>query len=54
MTPEESLNIIEQALNAATLKGQVFTLADIGQILSALNVLHTTIATSSILEKIEE
>ena len=35
MTPTEAVKTLEQALNAATLKG-VFTLADTNQILVAL------------------
>jgi ferric-dicitrate binding protein FerR (iron transport regulator) len=42
MTPTEAVKTIEQALNAATLKG-VYTLADTNQILVALNVVHNLI-----------
>jgi ferric-dicitrate binding protein FerR (iron transport regulator) len=42
MTPTEAVKTIEQALNAATLKG-VFTLADTNQILVALNVVHNLV-----------
>jgi len=42
MTPTEAVKTIEQALNAATLKG-VYTLADTNQILVALNVVHNFI-----------
>lgn len=42
MTPAEAVKTIEQALNAATLKG-VYTLADTNQILVALNVVHNLV-----------
>jgi hypothetical protein len=42
MTPSEAVKTIEQALNAATLKG-VYTLADTNQILVALNVVHNLV-----------
>jgi hypothetical protein len=42
MTPTEAVKTIEQALNAATLKG-VYTLADTNQILVALNVVHNLV-----------
>lgn len=42
MTPTEAVKTLEQALNAATLKG-VFTLADTNQILVALNVVHNLV-----------
>lgn len=40
MTKEQALQIIEQALNAATLKG-VYSLKDVETILQALNELKT-------------
>jgi ferric-dicitrate binding protein FerR (iron transport regulator) len=39
MNPTNAVKIIEQALNAATVKG-VYTLTDTNQILLALNVIH--------------
>lgn len=39
MNPTEAITTLEQALNAAALKG-VFTLADTNQILVALSVVH--------------
>jgi len=39
MTPLESVQVIEQALNVATLKG-VYSLADTNKILVALSTLH--------------
>ena len=54
MTPTEAVKTIEQALNAATLKG-VYTLADTNQILVALNVLHSLVpATEPTLEVVSE
>lgn len=40
MTEEQALQIIEQALNGATLKG-VYNLKDVATILQALEVLKT-------------
>ena len=39
MTPVEAVQVIEQALNLANLKG-VFSLADANKVLVALNTLH--------------
>lgn len=40
MTKEEAVTILEQALNAANLKG-VYSLADVDAILAALNVVKS-------------
>lgn len=40
MTKEQAIQIIEQALNAATQKG-VFNLQDVGTILTALNAIKS-------------
>lgn len=54
MNPIDAVKTIEQALNAATLKG-VYTLADTNQILVALNVLHGLVpATEPTLEVVSE
>lgn len=37
MTQEEAINILEQAINAGTIKG-IYSLADMMSIISALNV----------------
>lgn len=39
MTPIEAVQVIEQALNAANIKG-VFSLADANKVLVALNTIH--------------
>lgn len=39
MNPLEALQVIEQALNAANMKG-AYTLTDVNQILMALNTIH--------------
>lgn len=46
MNPTDAVKTIEQALNAATVKG-VYTLADTNQILVALNVLHNLVPASA-------
>jgi hypothetical protein len=38
MTKEQAINVLEQALNAATLKG-VYNMADVQAILNALSLL---------------
>lgn len=38
MTKEEAINILEQAINAGTLKG-IYSLADLVMIINALNLL---------------
>jgi len=53
MTPTEAVKTLEQALNAATVKG-VYTLADTNQILVALNVVHGIVPVESTLEVVEE
>jgi hypothetical protein len=53
MTPTEAVKTLEQALNAATLKG-VYTLADTNQVLVALNVIHGIVPVESTLEVVEE
>lgn len=53
MTPTEAVKTLEQALNAATLKG-VYTLADTNQILVALNVIHGVVPAEPTLEVVEE
>jgi ferric-dicitrate binding protein FerR (iron transport regulator) len=53
MTLTEAVKTLEQALNAATVKG-VYTLADTNQILVALNVVHGIVPVESTLEVVEE
>jgi ferric-dicitrate binding protein FerR (iron transport regulator) len=53
MNPTEAVKVLEQALNAANLKG-VFTLADANQILVALNVVHGLVPVEPTLEVVRE
>ena len=53
MNPTDAVKVLEQALNAATLKG-VFTLADANQILVALNVVHGLVPVEELRLEVEE